>query len=73
MSWDEVLALPPTVDLNVANRALGLGRSLGYELALRGEYPCPTWRANSQHRVSTADLWRLLGVDPERILGDRAA
>lgn len=73
MSWDELLALPPAVDLDVANRALNLGRSHGYDLARRGTYPCPTWRAGSTHRVSTLDLWRLLGVDPHHAYGSRAA
>ncbi|MYV98381.1 hypothetical protein GT354_08830 [Streptomyces sp. SID3343] len=73
MTWEELLALPPAVDLELANRALGLGRSKGYDLARRGRYPCPTWRAGPAHRVSTADLWRLLGIDPAQALGNRAA
>ncbi|SCE22986.1 hypothetical protein GA0115240_144891 [Streptomyces sp. DvalAA-14] len=32
MTRDEVLSLPAAVDLETANRALGLGRSKGYEL-----------------------------------------
>jgi hypothetical protein len=35
----ELLALPAAVDLDTGNRALGLGRSKGYELAKRGQVP----------------------------------
>lgn len=35
----ELLALPVTVDVPTAARALGLGRSTAYELARRDEFP----------------------------------
>jgi hypothetical protein len=38
MTRAELLALPVTVDVGTAARALGLGRSTGYELARRGEF-----------------------------------
>lgn len=40
MSREDLLALPVAIDLETSNRALGLGRSKGYELAKRGVYPC---------------------------------
>lgn len=73
MPWSEVLALPPVIDLDRANRALMLGRSLGYDLARNGRYPCESWRAGSTHRVSTTALWALLGIDPVEVLARAAA
>jgi excisionase family DNA binding protein len=60
----ELLALPVTVDVPTAARALGLGRSTGYELTRRGEFPCRVLRVGSSYRVPTADLMRVLGVEP---------
>ena len=37
----ELLALPLIVDIGTAARALGLGRSTGYELARRDAVPVP--------------------------------
>ncbi|MEU6001623.1 hypothetical protein ABZ837_27870 [Streptomyces sp. NPDC047197] len=62
MSREELLALPVSVDLETGNRALGLGRSKGYELAKRGQYPCKVLRLGSAYRVVTADLLNLLGL-----------
>lgn len=62
MSRDELLALPVSVDLETGNRALGLGRSKGYELAKRGEYPCKVLRLGNAYRVVTAELHQLLGL-----------
>ena len=60
----ELLALPVTVDIPTAARALGLGRSTAYELARRGKFPCRILRAGSSYRVPTADLLRILGIEP---------
>jgi hypothetical protein len=62
MSRAELLLLPVTVDIPTAARALGLGRSTGYELARRGAFPCRVIRAGSSYRVPTADLFRVLGI-----------
>lgn len=62
MGREELLALPAAVDLDTGNRALGLGRSKGYELAKRGEYPCRVLRLGKAYRVVTADLLNLLGL-----------
>lgn len=61
----ELLALPVTVDIATAARALGLGRSTGYELARAGDFPCRILRIRSSYRVPTAELLRLLGIDPD--------
>ncbi|WP_328781255.1 hypothetical protein OHT68_21265 [Streptomyces canus] len=57
------MALPPTVSLRTANRILSLGRSTGYGLAKRGEYPCKVLKLGNAYRVVTADLQRLLALD----------
>ncbi|MGW6460291.1 hypothetical protein ACWF94_30950 [Streptomyces sp. NPDC055078] len=62
MSREELLALPVAVDLDTSNRALGLGRSKGYELAKRDAYPCKVLRLGNAYRVVTADLLNLLGL-----------
>ncbi|MFG2925962.1 hypothetical protein ACGFYA_31200 [Streptomyces sp. NPDC048305] len=62
MSREELLDLPAAVDLETGNRALGLGRSKGYELARRGQYPCKVLRLGNAYRVVTADLLALLGL-----------
>lgn len=62
MSREDLLALPVAVDLGTSNRALGLGRSKGYELAKRGAYPCKVLRLGNAYRVVTADLLDLLGL-----------
>ncbi|MFF3264272.1 hypothetical protein ACFYWO_34510 [Streptomyces sp. NPDC002932] len=62
MTRAELLALPAAVDLDTGNRALGLGRSKGYELAKRGQYPCKVLRLGKAYRVVTSDLLSLLGL-----------
>ena len=63
MTTAELLALPVAVDVGTAARALGIGRSTGYELARRGEFPCRVLRVGGSYRVPTADLLRVLGID----------
>lgn len=59
----EVMALPAVVDIVVAGRAFGLGRTTAYMLARRGEFPCRVVRVGSAYRVPTAELRRELGLD----------
>jgi hypothetical protein len=60
----ELRALPPTVDLVTAARALGCGRTLAYTLAQEGRFPCRLLRLGNRYLVPTADLLRVLGVPP---------
>ncbi|MFJ3939166.1 integrase [Streptomyces parvus] len=62
MAREELLALPVAVDLDTANKALTIGRSTGYALAKRGEYPVAVLKLGNAYRVVTADLHRLLGI-----------
>lgn len=64
MNRDELLALPATVDLVTAARALGIGRTSAYQLARAGELPVPVLRLGARYRVPTAALLSALGVSP---------
>lgn len=64
MQLDELLALPVAFDLETANRALLMGRTKGFDLAKRGEYPVPVRRDGRTYRVNRADLLRELGIGP---------
>jgi excisionase family DNA binding protein len=66
LTMAELLALPATVDVTTAARALGLGRSTAYELARRNALPCRVLRLGSSYRIPTADLLRVLGIEPPR-------
>lgn len=63
MSRDELLALPVTIDLVTAGRALGMGRSKAYELDRRGEFPVPVLSLGNRKRVVTEDLLKFLGIE----------
>jgi hypothetical protein len=74
MTAEELLALPVVVNLETANRALGIGRSTGYALARAGEYPVKVLRVGNAYRVPTAELLKLLGlVRPQANSRDGAA
>lgn len=61
LSEQEILALPPLIDLETAGRALTLGRSTTYRLARVGELPVPVVRVGPRSlRVRAADLRRFL-------------
>jgi excisionase family DNA binding protein len=67
MTLAELLAMPVMVDIGTAARALGLGRSTAYELARRNEFPCRVLHVGSSYRVPTAELLRVLGIDPAEL------
>jgi len=62
MSTKEVLDLPAAIDILTACRILGIGRTTGYGLAKRGEFPCRVVPIGRQYRVPTAELLSLLGL-----------
>ena len=64
MTADELLALPPVIDLPTAARALGIGRTVAYRLVRDGEWPTPVLRLGGTIRVPTAPLLALLGYTP---------
>jgi len=68
---EELLALPVSVDLvPTAARAIGVGRTVAYEMARNGTFPVPVLKLGTRYRVVTADLRRLLGVDLESKTAD---
>lgn len=60
MTRDELLALPTIVDVTTAARALGIGRSLAYELVRTNRWPTPVLRVGNLIKIPTAPLIRLL-------------
>lgn len=64
MTLEELLALPPTVNVTTAARALGIGVHKAYNLIKEGSFPVQTLTLGSTVRVPTAALWRVLGVTP---------
>lgn len=65
MSTAQLLELPVAFDLVTAGRAFGLGRTISYELARAGEFPCPVRKFGERYRVTKADLFRALGLEPD--------
>lgn len=63
MSLEELLALPATVNVTTAGRALGIGRDKAYALLRQGQFPVRTLALGSTVRVPTAELRRALGVE----------
>lgn len=63
MHEEEVRALPVIMPLDDSNRAIRVGRTVGYALARRGEYPVPVHRLGNQYRVCRSDLLRFLGIE----------
>jgi hypothetical protein len=55
-------SLPPTVDIVTAARVLGCGRTLAYQLAQQGNFPCRVLRVGRRYLVVTADLLAVLGL-----------
>lgn len=63
LTKDDVLALPPSVDLPTACKALGIGKATGYRLVAAGDFPCPVVRLGKAIRVPAAGIHRVLGLD----------
>ena len=64
LDLDHLHRPPNVVDIKTAGKALGLSRTRAYELAKRGEFPCRLIRIGESYRVPTAELLRLLGIEP---------
>ena len=58
-----------TLSIEEASAELGIGRTLGYELARSGQFPVPVLRLGRLYRVPAAELHRLLGEAAERDAG----
>jgi len=64
MTRDELLSLPPVLDVPTAGRVLGIGRSLAYELVRTGAWPTTVVRVGKLIRIPTAPLLMLLDRPP---------
>lgn len=64
MTREQLLALPTTVNVTTAARALGIGAHKAYNLIKNGSFPVPTLLLGGTVRVPTAALWHVLGVTP---------
>jgi predicted DNA-binding transcriptional regulator AlpA len=63
MTRDELLALPAVVPLwPTAGQAWGLKRNSTYELAQRGDFPCPVRRLGNRWVVVTEQLLESLDI-----------
>ncbi|WP_258539345.1 helix-turn-helix domain-containing protein [Streptomyces ipomoeae] len=62
MRMEELLALPATVNVVTAGRALGISPNTAYELIRNGQFPVRTLRLGNTLKVPTALLWEALGV-----------
>ncbi|MEL3944524.1 integrase [Streptomyces sp. LNU-CPARS28] len=72
MTHEELMTLPVVVPLETANRALGIGRTRGYDMAKREAYPVRVLRHGRRYTVSRYDLHRHLGVVYEGDVRGRA-
>ncbi len=59
---DQLSTLPPALDLPVAARILGIGKSAAYELVRSGEWPTPVLRLGHRIKIPTEPLLLLLGL-----------
>ncbi|MFE0255148.1 DNA-binding protein [Streptomyces sp. NPDC059010] len=66
MGLEELLALPATVNVVTAARALGISPNKAYQLIKDGQFPVRTLLLGSTMRVPTAGLWKVLGVERDR-------
>lgn len=73
MTVEELFALPVSVSLKVAARALGVGQSTAYEQAAAGEFVVPVKKRGPGYRVNRADILRELGYDPHLVRAPEAA
>jgi hypothetical protein len=64
---EEILALPAAVDIPKAGECFGLGRSKAYELARKGDFPCPVLPLGKQFRVSRSAILAALGIEDRQL------
>jgi hypothetical protein len=64
MTSEELDALPVTFGLEIAARAIGIGRDRAYALARASKFPVRILPGRGgRYRISKADLLAYLGVD----------
>jgi hypothetical protein len=65
MSTEELVALPPIVDVVTAGRAFGMGRDQARALARAGEFPCETLPLGERKKVTKAAIFAALRIGPD--------
>lgn len=63
LTFPELFALPVTVDLTTAARALGISLKTAYRLIARNAFPCTIIRPTHRYRVPTASLMTALDIE----------
>lgn len=63
MTTEQVMELPPSMDLDAACRALGISTVTGYRLVKADSFPCPVVRLGRAIRVPKTGLLRVLGLE----------
>jgi predicted DNA-binding transcriptional regulator AlpA len=66
MRREELIDLPPVVDVPTAGQVLGIGRSCAYELVRSGQWPTPVLHLGRLIRIPTAPLIALVGARREQ-------
>lgn len=67
MTHAELMALPVSFSLEIANRALSIGRTRGYEMAKTDAYPVRVLQHGRAYRVTRYDLLRYLGLHADGV------
>ena len=62
ITQEQILSLPPVVDVPTAAAVLGVGRSAAYELIRCDQWPTPVLRLGKLIRIPTAPLLELVGL-----------
>lgn len=65
LTRDELLALPPVLDVQTAAQVLGIGLSTARDLVRREQWPSRVLRVGRQYRIPTAPLLEVLGITPD--------
>lgn len=73
MTDAELLALPPTVDMETAGRAFLMGRTKAYQMARAGTFPCLVLPLGRRYVVTKAALLKALGIEWPRHPGEQSA
>lgn len=62
---DDVRALGLRTDIPTASDVLGLGKTTGYQLVKRGEFPVPVLRVGRKYIVPVAGLLNAFGIEAD--------
>lgn len=63
MTRQDLLALPPSIKVDLAGELLGYSRGHAYNLAKQDKFPVPMRKVGHSYRVLTAPLLKYLGID----------